>query len=278
MNILGKEISEKTASLIKEIEQRLSKPVMYRFTDPSKTTVYGQCDPWQPDAYYVYCKESLLNTAKKNQVNIAYETNLLHELSHLCQIEEGFPHTCTRNTPVTMANKSHYDNLGALFVSSILDLNVDFRLKQNGYASKYFYTQRIIRAEKIARKGHVYKGLDFLEAALMLMLLKLTAAPASVNQLLHLLSDKNQGLVICCTSLAEAISQIGYNDPKSAFRSLACLFGTFNLFETHSIIFCDKEYTDFSSAERDYPGTRIVSPPAPASGDQFLPHSRGTPL
>ena len=44
MNILGKELSEKTASLIKEITQCHSKPVEYRFTDPSKTSSYGQCD------------------------------------------------------------------------------------------------------------------------------------------------------------------------------------------------------------------------------------------
>ena len=63
MNILGKELSEKTASLIKEITQCLSKPVEYRFTDPSKTSSYGQCDAWQPDTYYIYCKESLLSAA-----------------------------------------------------------------------------------------------------------------------------------------------------------------------------------------------------------------------
>ena len=111
MNILGKEISEKTASLISEIEQHLSKPVVYRFTDPSKTPSYGQCDPWQPDAYYVYCKETLLSVTRKKQVNIAFETNLLHELSHLCQIEENFPHTRTRNTPMTALNQAYYLHL-----------------------------------------------------------------------------------------------------------------------------------------------------------------------
>lgn len=161
MNILGKELSEKTASLIKEITQCLSRPVEYRFTDPSKTSSYGQCDAWQPDTYYIYCKESLLSAEKKNQINIAFETNLLHELYHLCQIEEGFPYTRTRCTSVTVTNQNYYDNLGSLFVSSILDLNVDFRLKQNGYTSSYFYNQRIIRAEKIIRKGHVYEGDDF---------------------------------------------------------------------------------------------------------------------
>ncbi len=266
MNILGKELSEKTASLIKEITQCLSKPVEYRFTDPSKTSSYGQCDAWQPDAYYIYCKESLLSAAKKNQINIAFETNLLHELYHLCQIEEGFPYTRTRCTSVTVTNQNYYDNLGSLFVSSILDLNVDFRLKQNSYTSSYFYSQRIIRAEKIIRKGHVYEGDDFLSAALMLMFLKLAADPISVNQLLQLYLPKNQSLVVCCLSAAEAISQVGYNDPESAFGSLACLFGTFNLFSTHSIIFRGKEYTDFASAEMDYPGTRIVFPPTAASG------------
>lgn len=266
MNILGKELSEGTARLINDITQHLSKPVEYRFTDPSKTSAYGQCDPWQPDAHYVYCKESLLSTVKKNQTNVAFETNLLHELFHLCQIEEGFPYTRTLCTPVTVTNQSYNNNLGSLFASTVLDLNVDFRLKQNNYTSSYFYSQRIMRAEKIIRKGHVYEGDDFLSAALMLMFLKLAADPKSINQLLRLYLPENQSLVVCCLSVAEAISQIGYNDPESAFESLACLFGTFNLFATHYIIFRGKEYTDFVSAELDYPGTRIVLPPTAASG------------
>ena len=265
MNILGKELSEKTANIISEIEQRLSKPVEYRFTDPNKTLSYGQCDPWQPEAYYVYCAESLLSVVKKNQINIAFETNLLHELFHLCQIEEDFPYTRTRNTPATLANQTYYDNFGSLFVSSILDLNVDFRLKQNNYTSSYFYNHRIMRAEKIARRGHIYEGHDFLNAALMLMVLKLAADPTSVNQLLQLYLPHNKSLVVCCLSISDAIAKIGYNDSESAFKSLACLFGTFNLFATHSIIFRGKEYTDFSSVELDYSNIHIVLPPTSSS-------------
>lgn len=265
MNILGKELSEKTENLIGEITKHLSKPVEYRFTDPKKTDSYGQCDAWQPDAHYVYCKELLLSTTKKGQVNVAFETNILHELFHLCQIEEGFPYTCTRTTPATVANKIYYDNLGSLFASTILDLNVDFRLKQNSYTSSYFYSQRIMRAEKIIRKGHIYEGDDFLRTALMLMFLKLVADQASVDRLLKLYLPNNQSLVVCCLNIAEVVSGIGYNSPESAFQSLACLFGTFNLFSTHSIIFRGKEYIDFSSAELDYPGTHTVNSPSPVS-------------
>lgn len=228
MNVLGKELSEKTATLINEITQHLSKPVEYRFTDPSKTASYGQCDPWQPDAYYIFCKESLLSTARKNQVNVAFETNLLHELSHLCQIEEGFPHTRTRSTPVTVANQSYYDSLGALFASTILDLNVDFRLKQNNYTSSYFYSQRIIQAEKIARKGHVYEGHDFLCTALMLMFLKLAADSASVNQLLQLHLAKIRGLWFAAQVLQNPF-------PKLVTMILNQHFGHSRVFSERSI-------------------------------------------
>lgn len=72
MNILGKELSEKTASLIKEITQCLSKPVEYRFTDPSKTSSYGQCD-----AVILYNRCNRYLVAKRHTGRKEYTDSLL---------------------------------------------------------------------------------------------------------------------------------------------------------------------------------------------------------
>lgn len=254
MIILGKELSEKTAQTILNIEKQLHKPVIYKFTDPKKTKSYGQCDAWQPDAYYVYSSEKLLNGAKKRQVNIPFETNLLHELFHLCQIEENYPCTGTLQTPQTLENLDFYDSMGSLFSSSILDLNVDLRLKQLGYTSSYFYTQRIIQADKIARRGHVCTdALDFVRFAVQLMCLNLSYPNESMQDLLQLYLIKNPGLVQCVQELSQGISKIGFHNAEECFRSLVFLFSAFNLWATHVIYFQEKMYDSLDSVCADFP-------------------------
>lgn len=264
MEILGKAISDKTAEHIQAIESTLKKPVIYKFTDPQKTQSYGQCDPWQKDAYYVYSKEALFNSAKKNQINIPFETNLLHELSHLRQIEEGFPHTSTQENARTAQDPAFYDKFGATFVSSILDLNVDFRLKEMGYNSEYFYQNRIIRAEKTfakMRKGEFPHETTFLTYACMLTCLQLTYAGAEMDHLMGICQEKIPGLSACVDYLSTNIKRIGYVDGFSTFKDLVFLFETFNLWISHSIIYRGWEFTSMAEVLAVYPDIRTWEAP-----------------
>lgn len=261
MDILGKTVSEKTATIITEIEQRLRKPVKYQFTDPAKTKSFGQSDPWKPDAYYVYSKEALFNLTKKSVINIPFETNILHELMHLCQIEEGFPHTATIHTPQTLSDIDAYDNLGAMIVSSILDLNVDYRLKAYGYNSKYFYDHRINRAFKtIRRKFTCDDDISFVYYALMLSFLDIVCGRDVMTRLLQEYRQKNQGLFNCVTTLSPEISAIGYNDAESSFRSLAFLFDTFNLWVTHELTYQNTTYHSTDEVRANFPGIHTLEP------------------
>lgn len=257
--ILGKEISEESAVNISRIESQLNKQVIYGFTDRQKTLSYGQCDAWQPDAYYVYCRQDLLNVTRKKQINIPFETNILHELSHLCQIEAGYPCTGTRNTPQTQTNPELFEAAGSLFSSSILDLDVDYRLKQMGYTSSYFYEQRLIRADKIARHGYVCGSIeDFVRMAVQLMCLAICYPNKSIDNLLLLYSQKNPELIANVRALVSNICEIGYGDPDGSFRCLVFLFSAFNLWSTHEIYFHEKAYDSLESVKADYHDIRTM--------------------
>lgn len=263
MMILGRPVSDKAEGIISAIEQKLSKPVKYEFTDPAKTSCYGQCDPWRPEAYYIYSKESLFDITKKNRINIPFETNILHELTHLCQIEEGFPHTATKVNKQVFTNKVLYDELGSVFASSILDLNVDFRLKQSGYTSEYFYKNRMAHAEKMARKrgfSLAKSDIDFVQYACQLMCLNLVYAGTEMDNLLELYRAKNPALVNCVFKISSEILNISYYDAESCFRSLVFLFDAFNLWNTHQIIYQSTRYNLLKDVRANYPDIHTLEP------------------
>lgn len=254
MEILGKVISDKAAEAISEIEAKLKKPVIYSFTDTSKTLSFGQCDYTQPDAYYVYSKQSLFNITKANQVNIPFETNILHELLHLCQIEEGFPYTGT----VNLAASDGID-LGSTFASVILDLNVDVRLKDLGYSSEYFYKNRLIHARKEAMKGRAYDSpVSFVSIAVSLIGEQILYPVKETDEVLLEYAKKNPGLINCVKTVSSGIRQIGYSDAEKTFRSLVYLFSAFELFSTHAITYRGKTYLNLDDVKADYSNIRTL--------------------
>lgn len=87
----------------------------------------------------------------------------------MCQVEEGFPYTATMKTLQTLADLDSFDRLGSTIISSILDLNVDYRLKSYGYTSSYFNDNRINQAYKTIRRRFTCDDpKDFIRYALML--------------------------------------------------------------------------------------------------------------
>lgn len=260
MFILGIRLSRKASQLIQSIEQNLSKPVRYRFTDERKTQCYGQCDPWQPDAYYVYSSKKLLNVSASKKNNIPFETNILHELFHLCQIEDDFPHTGTIITPQASPDPI-LDKLGELVCSSILDLGVDARLKEHEYTSAYFYKDRIRTAKQILPEclARLTK-IDFIQYACMLVCLNLAYDGESMDDLLSIVKAQNIGLASCVQELSTEIAKIGYTDAESAFRSLVLLFDAFNLWSTHNIIFHGTFFPSLSDVQSAFPDIHTLAP------------------
>lgn len=260
MIILGRHLSGRASQLVRSIEQNLGKPVHYRFTDENKTKSYGQCDPWQPDAYYVYSAKRLLSLSVSKRNNIPFETNILHELFHLCQIEDGFPHTGTKIIS-QISTDPLLDQLGEIVCSSILDLDVDARLKKHGYTSVYFYKDRIQNAKQVLPECLTNLAkIDFIRYACMLTCLNLAYSGESMNDLLDMLKIQNISLYSCVQELSSKIAQIGYTDTESAFRSLVLLFDSFNLWSTHDIIFRDTVFSSLSDAQSVFPDIHTLEP------------------
>lgn len=258
LEILGKIISDKTAGIICAIEGQLHRPVKYAFTDPKKTQSFGQCDFNQPDAYYVYAKQALLNITKAKQINGPFEVNLLHELSHLCQIEENFPRTCPIPGSGLTVNIA-LDIVGSCVSSCVLDLNVDSRLKAMGYSSDYFHRNRVNRAIKYARRRTIISGQQqIIITALQLMCLNVLYSGADLDELMSLYLTEYKQIFNCVREISAEIRAIGYDTADNAFRCFAFLFDAFNLFQTHAILYSDHCYSDISSVKRDFPGIHTL--------------------
>lgn len=250
MKILGKVISEPTANLIDSITSAFCKPVLFSFTssdDPS----YGHCNPFEPDAYRIFCKESLLNITKADQPNIPFETNILHELFHICQMEEGFPST------FTYAGRD--DGLGSLIVSSILDIDVDHRLLQFGFDSSYFHSARMKHARKVALKNQVYTDpLEFVQMAVSLSSMMCRCPEPEISSIVMLYGRKNAALINCIFTIAKDLKEIGCSSPESAFRSLVYLFDAFSIWNNQMIVFQGKQYRSLSEVQQDFSRIRIA--------------------
>lgn len=258
MEILGKAISEKTAALIADLEKKLNKPVIYQFTDPSKTKSFGSCDCSQEDAIYIYSKEALFNLTKANTVNTAFETNLLHQLLLACQVSEGFPQVQTKDSEITQSCAAFYDALGKFFADSVLSLNVDTRLKELGYTSDYFHKHSINQADKMLRRGfHVTNEVDFGRYACQMVMLKLCCPGAEMDALLTLLREKNAAMVTLVNRIADQISKQGYQTPEEVLTCLVLIFATFNLWFTHNILFGGKVYSSPEEVQEAFPDMKF---------------------
>jgi len=204
---------------------------------------------WRPEAYYIHSKPSLLNISKRNQVNVPFETNILHELFHVCQMEEGFPHTAT-NPGLDVV----YDRVGSAVISSVLDLNVDFRLKSHGYSSEYFYNQRIKQANKQLDKGLFFQSeIDFIINTVYLVNMQLSFPGEPMHQLLLRFQKADPGIANATHEISAHISRIGYNNPESSFRSLVFIFDAFNLWQSHHLIFQSKKFFSLPDVRLSYP-------------------------
>ena len=253
MEILGKHISDQTAQLISQLEEKLAVPVTYQFTDTDRTTDFGLCRLTE-EGCCIYSKESLFTLTKAKAVNTAFETNLLHQLLRGVQQVEGYPFPQVKDTEITRSSPDFYEQLGWLYAASVLNLNVDARLKELGYDSAYFYRHAMNQADKMVRKGCKFNNeVDFTRYVCQLMLLKLACPGEEMNRLMGLYREKNAGLVVFANRLAEEIGKQGYATPEETFGALAILFCEFNLWFTHDLVFQGKRYADAEAVRKDFP-------------------------
>lgn len=143
IQILNQTLSSKAAQLYEQIQSQLSKPLNIRpISDLNSQGArrYGALDFSHNDAYYVYLSTDLHSEP--------FEVNMLHELHHIQQIEQGFP-TVNSNNPerFNSQNKSYYRLIGAHLQSVVLDLDVWNWLTQREMNIRFF-TKNYIKEAK----------------------------------------------------------------------------------------------------------------------------------
>ena len=258
MQILGKEISDRCAEAVAQLEDMLNKPVEYHLTDVAQTKSFGWCDLSRPEAYHIYSKESLFKLTKAKVVNPAFEANLIHQLLRACQAVEGFPAVETKVTELTRPSLDFYEQMGRLFTDGVYDLNVDKRMGALGFTLDYFYKHSINQADKMVRKGwRINNELDFARFACQLTLLKLTCPGAQIENLLKLMREQNAGLAVQVNRMAEQMAQVGWSDGEETLGALAILFSSFNLWLTHRILYQGKAFEHFDAVREAFPELKL---------------------
>ena len=180
MKILNEQLSSHEEKLIKEVEESLHKPVHYCYLN-NELSNFGAADYFSnPNFYTVYSQKGLHG---HNFVN-----NILHELFHLCQIEEGYPTSSTKNTLITIGEQQYFNSIGTLSASVILDLDVNERLLSVGYDSKYFFDYRYQEAlDLFYNHSIVYKdAFENAQLILNLILMRITDTQEHSNHIFEL--------------------------------------------------------------------------------------------
>lgn len=136
MKILSKKISEKTERIVSSIETSVRLPICYYEISARPNTFYntfGTVDTHPSDGVYK------IWLSKKLPQDV-YETDLLHELYHIIQVESGYSEICNKNTAEFHSKDCAFiQEVGAHFSSVVLDIGVNIWLERNGYSQEYFF-------------------------------------------------------------------------------------------------------------------------------------------
>lgn len=230
MRILNKKISGKTISIINTLTTKFKKPVHYLPLSP-KIGGFGAADYFSdPRNYLIYLSTTLDGEA--------FETNILHELFHIVQIESGFPVTGTQNNFITASDPAFFDDLGRRIQVTILDLDVNSNLVLNGYSSDYFINSRFESLKSIL--GAHYNFTDKYNLAhfiVQFILFLQLASKEQINYICPLLDAKYNNITHKAKEISNDISSIGFNTPLTVAKCFCYLFTSLDLWDIQLFIY-----------------------------------------
>ena len=232
--ILGKTLSPKTSEIVSGMESEFRFPVKYYPASerPNKSdSIYGSVDPYGEGGFYkVWLRVGITDEL--------FETNLLHELTHIAQVEHGYPVVCNKNSAVFhSSDRDFIEELGAHLGSTVLDIDVQKRLLACGYENCEFAEQNA--AGLIATSDHDYNQLDDpLNYAMLVVILLMTAALVSTatQDALYTAYGRYPLVVSDVRFLYAKIQQIGAATPEKAAAALGAIIDRLSLW-SHYFIF-----------------------------------------
>lgn len=188
-------------------------------------TGFGACDT---SSYKIFLKTDLYVEP--------FETNVLHELYHLCQHEEGFPTTGMLVNDITRHDQYYFKGLGSAVTSSLYDLDVYKRLMLDGYDSSYFHKSRYKSLKGELSKATPFECKDKYDFAYWSAnCVTLLCAPKRDEFLLSKLRQGNSRLYYSAYSLYLMFCENGYSDAKSCFISIAEAFRILDIWDVEEV-------------------------------------------
>lgn len=251
--ILGKTLSPQTSEIVSGMESEFRLPVKYYPASerPNKSdSVYGSVDPYGAGGFYkVWLRVDITDEL--------FETNLLHELTHIAQVERGYPAVCNKDSAdFHSSDRSFIEELGAHLGSTVLDIDVQERLLERGYANCEFAEENAARL--IAASSHDYTRLnDPLNYAILVVDLLMVASLVSTatRDALCTAYGRYTPVVADVRFLYDKIQQIGTFTPEKAAASLGAIIDHLSLWPYYLIYLGGKRirtHGEYSTFLREY--------------------------
>lgn len=251
--ILGKTLSPKTSEIVSGMESEFRIPVKYYLASehPNKSdSVFGSVDPYGVDGFYkVWSRVDIPGEM--------FETNILHELTHISQVEEGYPIVCNKNSAdLHSSNRDFIEELGAHLGSAVLDIDVQRRLLACGYENCEFAERNA--AGLIATSNHDYNQLnDPLNYAMLVVSLLMVASLVSTatRDALCTAYGRYTPVIADVRFLYDKIQQIGTSTPEKAAASLGAIIDHLSLWSYYLIYLDGKRIRtpgEYSTFLREY--------------------------
>ena len=251
--ILGKTLSPKTSEIVSGMESEFRIPVKYYSASerPNKSdSIYGSVDPYGAGGFYkVWLRADITDEL--------FETNLLHELTHISQVEEGYPIVCNKNSAdLHSSNRDFIEELGAHLGSAVLDIDVQRRLLACGYEDCEFAERNA--AGLIATSNHDYNQLnDPLNYAMLVVSLLMVASLVSTatRDALCTAYRRYTPVIADVRFLYDKIQQIGTSTPEKAAASLGAIIDHLSLWSYYLIYLDGKRIRtpgEYSTFLREY--------------------------
>lgn len=234
MQILKKEISPKTATLASQVEQTSHLPIQY--FDISKRpnandSVAGTVDVHPIDGIYKVWLQSALPQKP-------FESDLLHELHHITQIESGYSEICNKNIAEFYSpDKPFIQEVGSHLSSVVLDIDVNIWLTQNGYLYDYFSTENLkaLLKNRNHRYNRLSDPLNFANLCVALLHAALSSGGSSMQELCDAYSSYPQ-VTRAASKLYDELTAATIDNPKAALLGHCLVIDSLDLWKYYYVV------------------------------------------
>lgn len=238
--ILGREISEKTATEIERISNYIQRSVVFQELPENNPHGFGFAN-W-------FAEPNRIVSSITNLPQPFFEANLLHEMYHLCQYHEGFPMTQTKIQPLlTPKDQGFLDEIGSASTSLVLDLDVCDRIKNFGLSSGYFFDVRYHQAMSFHFDRLTFRD-DQVSMILRIAGIILQNDPWQARNVIQHYQSKNKYITQSAQKLSAKLKKCDHNSPEGCFKCLTVMYDYLKIWDWQTITFRGAAFPDSQAA------------------------------